>query len=164
MYQELIAVHFLCNKRKQRKHLLPNTLVTGLCITHDITLFIYIMGMVFQNRRSPPTCLWLVCYCNIYLHVEYFLGLENCYKFYGKCKVFLMAVYMIFKYGKRFRFAPSFNYYFYTRNIRDVYKIIKIVFLVSKFQNWKQTLTHSFSFLNSKHAKYKDLEKSHQTK
>jgi hypothetical protein len=32
-----------------------------------------------------------------------------CYKFYGKCKIFLMAVDMIFKYGKRFRYAPSFN-------------------------------------------------------
>ena len=40
-----------------------------------------------------------------------FLGLENCYKFYGKYKIFLMAVYMIFKYSKRFRFAPSFNYF-----------------------------------------------------
>ena len=28
----------------------------------------------------------------------------------GKYKIFLMAVYIIFKYGKRFRFAPSFNY------------------------------------------------------
>ena len=28
----------------------------------------------------------------------------------GKYKIFLMAVYMIFKYGKRFRCAPSFNY------------------------------------------------------
>ena len=28
-----------------------------------------------------------------------------------KCKIFLMAVYMIFKYSKRFRFAPSFNNY-----------------------------------------------------
>ena len=27
----------------------------------------------------------------------------------GKYKIFQMAVYMIFKYGKRFRFAPSFN-------------------------------------------------------
>ena len=27
----------------------------------------------------------------------------------GKYKIFLMAVYIIFKYGKRFRFAPSFN-------------------------------------------------------
>jgi hypothetical protein len=32
------------------------------------------------------------------------------YKIYGKCKNFLMAVYMIFKYSKRFRFTPSFNY------------------------------------------------------
>ena len=29
----------------------------------------------------------------------------------GKYKIFLMAVYIIFKYGKRFRFAPSFNDY-----------------------------------------------------
>ena len=28
----------------------------------------------------------------------------------GKHKIFLMAVYIIFKYSKRFRFAPSFNY------------------------------------------------------
>ena len=28
-----------------------------------------------------------------------------------KCKIFLMAVYMIFKYSKRFRFPPSFNNY-----------------------------------------------------
>ena len=28
-----------------------------------------------------------------------FLGLENCFKFYGKCKIFLMAIYMIYKYG-----------------------------------------------------------------
>jgi hypothetical protein len=27
----------------------------------------------------------------------------------GKYKIFLMAVYMIYKYGKRFRYAPSFN-------------------------------------------------------
>ena len=33
----------------------------------------------------------------------------RCYKIYGKCKNFLMAVYMIFKYSKRFRYAPSFN-------------------------------------------------------
>ena len=40
-----------------------------------------------------------------------------CYQFYCwkihqkmcKCKIFLMAVCMIFKYSKRFRFAPSFN-------------------------------------------------------
>ena len=29
--------------------------------------------------------------------------IANCFKSYGKCKIFLMAVYMIFKYGKRFR-------------------------------------------------------------
>ena len=29
----------------------------------------------------------------------------SCHKIYGKYKIFLMAVYMIFKYGKRFRFA-----------------------------------------------------------
>ena len=33
----------------------------------------------------------------------------SCFKIYGKYKVFLMTVYMIFKYSKRFRFAPSFN-------------------------------------------------------
>ena len=38
-----------------------------------------------------------------------FLGLENCFKFYGKYKIFLMPVYMIYFYSKRFRFAPSFN-------------------------------------------------------
>jgi hypothetical protein len=27
----------------------------------------------------------------------------------GKYKIFLMTVYIIFKYGKRFRYAPSFN-------------------------------------------------------
>jgi hypothetical protein len=37
------------------------------------------------------------------------LRLENCYKFYCKHKIFLMAICMIYKYGKRFRFAPSFN-------------------------------------------------------
>ena len=31
------------------------------------------------------------------------------YKIYGKCNIFLMAVYLIFKYSKRFRFAPSFK-------------------------------------------------------
>ena len=36
-------------------------------------------------------------------------SIANYYNFYGKCKIFLMAVYMIFKYGKRFRYAPSFN-------------------------------------------------------
>ena len=35
----------------------------------------------------------------------------RCYKIYGKCKNFLMAVCMIFKYSKRFRYAPSFNNY-----------------------------------------------------
>ena len=31
------------------------------------------------------------------------------YKKMCKCRIFLMAVYMNFKYGKRFCFAPSFN-------------------------------------------------------
>ena len=45
------------------------------------------------------------------------LGLENCYKFLCKHKIFLTWVYMIFKYGKRFRFAPSLNYlYIYNWN------------------------------------------------
>ena len=39
-----------------------------------------------------------------------FLKKWSCHKIYGKCKIFLMAVFMIFKYSKRFRFAPSFNY------------------------------------------------------
>ena len=37
------------------------------------------------------------------------LGLENCYKFYCKHKIFFTHIYKIFKYGKRFRYAPSFN-------------------------------------------------------
>ena len=39
---------------------------------------------------------------------ESILGLKKA-KNLGKYKIFLMAVYMIFKYSKRFRFAPSFN-------------------------------------------------------
>ena len=39
---------------------------------------------------------------------ESILMLKNA-KNLGKYKIFLMAVYIIFKYGKRFRFAPSFN-------------------------------------------------------
>ena len=35
--------------------------------------------------------------------------LQNIKQTYGKYKIFLMAVYMIFKYSKRFCFAPSFN-------------------------------------------------------
>ena len=31
------------------------------------------------------------------------------YTFSCKYKIFLMAICMIYKYGKRFRFAPSFN-------------------------------------------------------
>ena len=31
------------------------------------------------------------------------------YKIYGKCDIFLMGVVISSKYGKRFRFAPSFN-------------------------------------------------------
>ena len=34
------------------------------------------------------------------------------YKIYGKCKIFLMGVVISFKYGKRFRFASSFNNFF----------------------------------------------------
>ena len=33
----------------------------------------------------------------------------SCLKIYCKYKVFFTPVYMIFKEGKRFRFAPSFN-------------------------------------------------------
>ena len=33
----------------------------------------------------------------------------SCLKIYCKYKVFFTPVYMIFKYGKRFRCAPSFN-------------------------------------------------------
>jgi hypothetical protein len=36
------------------------------------------------------------------------LGLKKAKKL-GKYKIFLMTVYIIFKYGKRFRYAPSFN-------------------------------------------------------
>jgi hypothetical protein len=36
------------------------------------------------------------------------LGLKKA-KNLGKYKIFLMTVYMIYKYGKRFRYAPSFN-------------------------------------------------------
>ena len=39
---------------------------------------------------------------------ESILGLKKA-KNLGKYNIFLMAVYLIFKYGKRFRFAPSFN-------------------------------------------------------
>ena len=55
------------------------------------------------------------------LHVESTLVLENCYKFLCKHKIFLTGVYMIFKYGKRFRFAPSFNYsmYVHTANFTN---------------------------------------------
>ena len=42
------------------------------------------------------------------MHVESIWELEI-YQIYGKCKIFLMPVYMIFKYSKRFRYAPSFN-------------------------------------------------------
>ena len=45
----------------------------------------------------------------------------SCHKIYGKCKIFLMAVYLIFKYGKRFRCAPSFN-----KNILIRYQILQI--------------------------------------
>ena len=38
------------------------------------------------------------------------LQCQKIYQIYGKCNIFLMAVYMIFKYSKRFRYAPSFNY------------------------------------------------------
>ena len=37
------------------------------------------------------------------------LGARFVTKFIAKVRFFLMAVYMIFKYSKRFRFAPSFN-------------------------------------------------------
>ena len=55
----------------------------------------------------------------------------RCYKIYGKCKIFLMPVYMIFKYSKRFRYAPSFN-----KNVLKEESVKNV-----KNQNFKKTLT-----------------------
>ena len=43
------------------------------------------------------------------LKVSESIFMLKCQKIWGKYKIFLMAVYMIFKYSKRFHFAPSFN-------------------------------------------------------
>ena len=47
--------------------------------------------------------------CNDCCYRDRVYKVRSCFKIYGKCKIFLMAVYMIFKYSKRFRFAPLFN-------------------------------------------------------
>jgi hypothetical protein len=42
---------------------------------------------------------------------------------YGKHNIFFTWVYMIFKYSKQFRFAPSFNYEILPRKIWLIYKV-----------------------------------------
>ena len=63
--------------------------------------------IIFYQNWS---CFISLCKC---LHVQYkkktFYQKWSCFKFLCKHKIFLTPVYMIFKYGKRFRFAPSFN-------------------------------------------------------
>ena len=57
---------------------------------------------LLQNlwQKYEPVSRLLINLISITYMLQPFLGLENCFKFYGKCKIFLMSVYMIFKYSK----------------------------------------------------------------
>ena len=67
------------------------------------------------------------------------LLLENCYKFCCKHKIFYAHMYMIFKYSKRFRFAPSFNH------IYTIFIIFIIFIIEPKIRRKKRSSIPGFN-------------------
>ena len=72
-----------------------------------------------------------------------------CFKFYGKCKIFLMALYMIFKHSKRFSFAPSFNKPCWNSKLMGIHlahniRILKIKLKKIFFASWLCSVKFAF--------------------
>ena len=73
-------------------------------VTKFMTSF-YLQNMPILSRLKNSPDLWQ----NITLQYAHDFKAGFVTKFMANRSFFLMAVYMIFKYSKRFRFAPSFN-------------------------------------------------------
>ena len=61
-----------------------------------------------HNFKAKKFTQYMAKYYPVGVVCPWFWG-WSCHKIYCKYKIFVMAVYLIFKYGKRFRFAPSFD-------------------------------------------------------
>ena len=95
-------------KAKKSPNLLQNitlqyAIILRLKKSPNLLQNITLQYAIILRLKNSPTLLQ-----NITLQYAIILRLKN-HQIYCKCKIFLMAVYMIFKYSKRLRFTPLFN-------------------------------------------------------
>ena len=102
--------------------LVQNLLQTFACIASEKKIYqkwsclkIYCKILLMQYKKNKLSTKngvatkFIANFCLCSIRKTTFSQKWSCHKIYCKCKIFLTCVFMIFKYSKRFRFAPSFN-------------------------------------------------------
>ena len=94
---------YLCSIRKK----LPTK--NGVASKFCANVYLCGIGKNFLPKMELPQFFVQMFTCVVHIGKKTSYQKWSCLKFLSEHKIFLTPVYMVFKYSKRFRFAPSFN-------------------------------------------------------